>query len=220
MPPINPAHQLVILMRLGEFCQYRGGHHEQNPWEFMRRKLADTEEPLLNLKTELFAATKRKLLEELKGKQMDEERHADYKVLLERLLAAGDFADVAIHLTTQGPAPPLQLQLVSQILDQVKPYILFMEERKPAESRSPSAEKLIHELSKRLDLELMGTILKRKPRTAKRKSFVLRRIRKNVADYCAVLRIPTDLGQTFTPFMLPRIEALIVANLRFLNRFR
>lgn len=222
MPAINAAHQLVILTRLSEFCQYRQTtlSARENPWEFMRRKLADTEASLWNLKNELLAATSRTLLEEMKRGRLSEDRCIDFKVLLERLISPGDFADVAIHLTGEVPNPSGALSLVSQLVSQIKPYTLFEEEKKPPETRSPAGEKLIADIQKRLDLDLMAQLLKRKPKTSRRKSYVLRRIRKNVAEYCAVLHIPTDPSDTFTPFMLPRVEALIVANLRFLSRYR
>lgn len=222
MPSINQTHQLVILARLSEYCRYRGDtlKYEDDPWSYMRRKLQDTEEAFSNLKTELFNLTKNKLLEEMKSGQVDEERYVDYKVLFERLLAPGDFADLAIHLTTQGTNSYNQAKTISHLLAQLKPHTLFIEESKPPEQRSPAWEKLIGELCQRLDFERLGAILKRKPRTARRKAAVLRRIRRNVAEYCSVLHIPTDPNDTFTPFMLPRVEALIAANLRFLGKYR
>ena len=69
-------------------------------------------------------------------------------------------------------------------------------------------------------IDRLGTVLVRKPPTAQRKAMVLRRVRRNVAEYCCVVRIPTDSQDAFTPFMLPRIEALIAANLRFLLKYR
>jgi hypothetical protein len=220
MPSIDPTHQLVILARLNDFCQFHGTmlHYEKDPWGYMLRKIAEVEAPLTGLKTALFTATRTKLLEELKA-PMTEERHIDFKSLFERLLAPGDFADLAIHLTNQGGGDPkLKLQAVSQILGQVQVHTGFVEERKPAGQRSPSWEKLIKELHTRLDLDRMDAVLKRKPKTARRRAYVLRRVRRNVAEYCTVLRIPTDPKDTFTPFMLPRIEALAAACWRFLYK--
>jgi len=221
MPRINQTHQLVILARLSEYCQYRGDtlKYESDPWSYMRRKLTDTEQAFTSLKKELFNLTKNKLLEEMKTGEIDEERYADFKALFERLLAPGDFADLAIHLSTQGAAAQ-RLRTVTQLLDEVKPHTLFIEENKPPEERSPAWEKLIGELYRRLDFERLGAVLKRKPRTARRKAVILRRVRRNVAEYCSVLHIPTDPNDTFTPFMLPRVEALIAANLRFLGKYR
>lgn len=221
MPAINPTHQLVILARLSEYCQYRGATltHEKDAWGYMRRKLSELQEPVAGLKQDLFTITSAALLKELK-EGMNEERFIDFKVLFERLLAPGDFADLAIHLTTRGTSPAAQIQAVGQILSQVKPNTLFLEESKPLEQRSPAWEKLISQLYTRLDFDRLGEILKRKPRTARRKAYVLRRVRRNVSEYCSVLRIPTDPGDTFTPFMLPRIEGVIAANLRLLNKYR
>ena len=115
---------------------------------------------------------------------------------------------------------PNQAGTLRQILAQVRPTNLFLEERKTAGQRSPSWDKLVGELYRRLDLQLLGAVLERKPRTPQRKSMVLRRVRRNVAEYCSVVRIPVDAQDTFTPFMLPRIEALIAANLRFLRKYR
>lgn len=219
-PALNPAHQLVIIARLGEYCQFRGSikHYERDPWNYMRNKLLQTEEPLSELKGELFAATKKGLREELRAGGMTEERYADYKVLFECLLSRGDFADLAIHLTSAGGPP--QIDGVENILKSVQPIHLFLEERKPPAERSPSWERLVKGLERRLDLDRLGLILSRKPRNPKRKAPILRRVRKNVAEYCAVVHIPTSPSDTFTPFMLPRIEGLIAANLRFLNKYR
>lgn len=218
---IDSSHQLVILARLGEFCQFRGAtlHHEKDPWNYMRRKLQETEPALAGLKGELFMNTSKHLLEEIKTGGMDNDRYSDYRLLFERLVSPGDFADLAIHLLP-GQDPKHQLQLISQVLPHLKTTNLFIEERKPLEHRSPSWDKLVMELFRRLDLDRLEKILDRKPRTAKRKAVVLRRVRANVAEYCSVVHIPTSAMDTFTPFMLPRIEGLIAANLRFLDRYR
>ncbi|MBI5883641.1 MAG: hypothetical protein HZB91_11120 [Elusimicrobia bacterium] len=222
MPGINPAHQMVILARLSEYCQFRGAtaYHEKDQWEYMRRKLRETEPAITGLKAELFAATRATLLRELKEAPLTDERFADFRHLFERLLDHGGFADLAIHLCADGTPPEAKLRVITSVLDMVQPTNLFLEERKPPEQRSSSWEKLIKELTVRLDIERLGLVLGRKPRTRARKHFILRRLRRNVAEYCSVLHIPTDPSQTFTPFMLPRIEGLIAANLRLLNKHR
>ncbi|MBI4679119.1 MAG: hypothetical protein HY748_16205 [Elusimicrobia bacterium] len=219
---INPAHQMVILARLDEYCQYRGAtkYYERDPWEYMRRKLQETEPAIEGLKGELYASTRDALLAELRESPLDDERYGDFRILFERLLGPGDFADLAIHLVADGTPREGKLRAISTVLDMVKPSNLFVEERKPAGERAPSWEKLIKELAARLDIDRLGLVLARKPRTQRRKAPVLRRLRRNVSEYCSVLHIPTDPTQTFTPFMLPRIEGLIAANLRFLNKYR
>lgn len=220
MSPLDPTHQLLILARLSEFTEYRKTpYQESDPWAYMRRKLQETEEPLAALKAQLLKATGKGLLEEVRAGTLDAERCADYKHLFERLLAPGDFADLAIHLTP-GQPPKDQARWCESVLAQVKPSHLFAEERKPDGQRSPAWDKMVGEIYKRLDLDLLEKVLMRKPRNRKRRAVVLRRLRRNVAEYCSVVRIPTDARDTFTPFMLPRVEALIAACLRFLDKFR
>lgn len=217
---INPTHQLVILARLAEFCEYRKhAWQDADAWTYMRRKLRETEAPLASMKSELLAATGQRLLEEIKAGPLDAERCADFKTLFERLLAPGDFADIAIHLEP-GQDPKRMAEFCSQVLSQVKPHHAFIEENKPVERRSPTWERLVTELHKRIGIDQLDAILQRKPRTDRRRAYVLRRLRRNVAEYCTVVRIPKDPADTFTPFMLPRIEGLIAANLRFLDKHR
>ena len=216
---IDPAHQLVVIARLAEFCQYRGAtlRYEQDPWDYMLRKLRETEPPITALKESLLKTTRTRLLAEVTGGSLDAERCSDYRMLFERLLSPGDFADVAIHLVAGASNQHAALQ---QVLSQLKATNLFLEEGKAEGQRSPSWDRLVGEFYRRLDLERLGQVLGRKPRTAKRKAMVLRRVRSNVAEYCTVVHIPTDPKDTFTPFMLPRIEAVIAANLRFLKKYR
>lgn len=220
-PVINPTHQLVILARLSEYCQYRAGaaRNEPDPWDYMRRKLLQTEEAILGLKTDLLAATGAGLLAEMRAGALDEERCGDYKVLFERLLSREDFVDLALHLTPPGNGPGV-VAAVTAVLRGAAPANPFAEERKPSAERNPAWEKIVGQLYGRLGLELLGRILARRPRTARRKAAVLRRVRRNVAEYCTVMRLPTSASDTFTPFMLPRVEGLIAANLRFLEKYR
>ena len=210
--------QLIIIARLAEYCRFRAIlKYEADPWDFMLRKLQETEEPLTAFKSELFRKTRERLRAEVAAGGLSAERCSDYRLIFERLLGAGDFADAAIHLS---PGAPDQAESLRRVLAQVRPVTLFSEERKTAEQRSPAWDRLVSELYRRLDLERLGTVMVRKPPTARRKAMVLRRVQRNVSEYCCVVRIPTDPQDTFTLFMLPRIEALIAANLRFLLKYR
>ena len=216
--PADVSHQLVIVARLADFCRFRSPFlQESDPWGYMLRKLGELEEPLTGLKTALFRATRRRLLAEVRSGSLDAERCADYRTLFERLVSPVDFVDIAFHL---APGVANQAEALSAVLDQVRPATLFLEERKEPPQRSPSWDKLVEELYRRLGLDVLGRIMVRKPATAARRAMVLRRLRANVAEYCSVVRIPTSPQDTFTPFMLPRIEALIAACLRFLKKYR
>lgn len=218
--PIDPTHQLIILARLSEFCQYRShAWQDSDPWSFMRRKLQETEAPLSKMKRELLDATTGKLLQEIKAGPLDGERCADFKTLFERLVAPGDFADIAIHLEP-GQDPKHLTEMLTDVLRLIKPHHLFIEEAKPPERRSPSWEKLVRELRGRIGIDQLDAAMSRDGKSARRRAYVLRRLRRNVAEYCTVVRIPKDPNDTLTPFMLPRIEGLIAACLRFLDNHR
>lgn len=217
--PVGASHQLVIQARLAEFCSFhqRMAVHVTDPWEFMRQKLLQIEEPLVAMKRELLDRTRVHLLEELGKGPMSEERFSDYRLLFERLVSRGQFVDVAMHL---GAAPPPSMPLLKPALASLKVHCLFDEERLPEAQRGPAWQKLVAELSSRLDLDLLDKVMSRKKRTPRKRAGVLRRLRRNVSEYCTVVRIPVTAADTFTPFMLPRIEALVAANLRFLNKHR
>ncbi|MDD5628432.1 MAG: hypothetical protein PHU21_05175 [Elusimicrobia bacterium] len=218
--PLGPdsSPQLIVVARLAEFCRFReASRFEDDPWEYMLRKLQETEEPLDELKSRLLRRTRESLWAELAAGALGAARCSDYRLLFESLLGAGDFADVAIHL---APGAPDQAGSLRRVLEPIRPFSLFREERRPEPERGPSWERLVGELYRRLGLDRLGTVMVRKPPTPARRAMVLRRVRRNVAEYCSVVRIPTRDQDSFTPFMLPRIEALIAANLRFLRRYR
>lgn len=217
---VNPAHQAYILARLQEFTQYRGAvaRHETDPWGYMRNKLLSIEPELAAMKAELLAATRKRVVADLRAGTVDAEACADFKLLLEKLLTRGDFADAAFHL---HPAAGVhEAENLDAFLAGVTPNHAFLEERRRDGERSPAWEKLVAELTRRLDLDGLAKIMARAKPTPRRKRAVLRRLRRNVAEYCSVVRIPTSADDTFTPFMLPRIEAVMAACLRFLNRYR
>jgi hypothetical protein len=215
-----PSHQLIVVARLAEFCSWQGGHKalDRDPWRYMLDKLLQIEEPLTALKETLYRKTTARLLEELAAGPLDDERYADYRLLYEKLLSRGDFADLAFHLCAKPPPDPAALKALAAKL---KPQSLYVEERKPASERSPSWEKLVGELHGRLGIDTLTKVLsRRKPRPANYRAYVLRRLRRVVKEYCAVVHVPLTAADTFTPFMLPRLEAIVAANLRFLNQFR
>ena len=210
--------QLVIVARLAEFCGFRAAQRfASDPWDFMLRKLQEIEAPLASLKINLFEIVREEILAELARGPLSPERACDYKLRLQSLLSPGDFADAAIHLDDGSPAAAGALR---RLLAQLQPADFLARERRPDEPRSPAWDRLVEELYGRLDLPRLALVLERKPRTARRKAMVLRRMRVNMSEYCCVVRIPTDPGSSLTPFILPRLEAAVSANLRFLRRYR
>lgn len=215
--PVETSHQLVLVARLAEFCQYRRPLKVADPWEYTREKLLQVEEPLHALKSNLLERTRRQLLSELSQGPLTDDRFSDYRVLFERLVSRGQFADVAIHLAA---SPPPSLPLLTQALSNLTVHHAFLEERLPASQRNPAWEKLVGEISGRIQLQLLERVLTRRKPKPRLRAAVLRRLRFNVAEYCTVVHIPTTPQDTFTPFMLPRVEAIVAASLRFLTRNR
>lgn len=217
--PAGASNQLVIQARLSEFTNFHARllNHISDPWAFMREKLLQIEQPLVAMKRELLDRTRQQLYSELAQGPLTEDRFSDYRLLFEKLVSRSQFVDVAFHLSS---TPPPQLELLRPALSGLKVHCLFDEERADPGQRSPAWEKLVGELWSRLELELLDKTLSRKKKTPRRRAFVLRRLRRNVAEYCTVVRIPVTASDTFTPFMLPRIEALVAACLRFLNKHR
>lgn len=216
---LDPVHQSAALARVADFCRWDKKHAERlgQPWGYMREKLLQTKAPLGALKAGLLAASGHKLLLELKAGEVSAERFADYKTLLEGVLSRGDFADVAIHLC---PDPRPDPAWVAKILKGLKAPAGYHEEDIPADQRSPSWEKLVAELSRRLDLERLAKIMRHKKPTPRKRAFVLKRLRANAAEYCTVMRFPSSPDDPMSPFLLPRLEALAAACLRFLNKYR
>lgn len=216
---LDPAHQSAALARLSDFYRWDESRRELlgPPWAYMCEKLKQTRAPISALKTGLYAAASRQLLAEIKAGSVCAERYADYKTLLESVLSRGDFADVAIHLTPDPPPDPAWL---SKLLCSLKAAPAFAEEDLPPERRSPGWEKLIADLSRRLDLGRLSEIMRHKKPTARKRAFVLRRLRLNTAEYCAVMRFPSSPDDPMSPFLLPRLEGVVAANLRFLEKYR
>ncbi len=216
---VNPGHQAFILARLADFCRYdpRLGEWQRDPWGYMRGKLQQTEPALQALKVESLSIAHSRLLSSLQSGPLTAEACAEYRALLERLLSRGDYVDVAMHLFA-GAGKEI-VPAVDQQLGQAKPLHAFVVERLPLEQRDPDWEKLVAELRGRLGLEAFEKILQRKPRTPLRRRMVLRRLRRNALEYLAVVK-PTDEAAPLTPFMVSRLEALIAACLRFLEKYR
>ncbi|MBI4349498.1 MAG: hypothetical protein HY553_21870 [Elusimicrobia bacterium] len=212
--PVDITHQFVIVARLGDVCRFSGAvsRYESDPWFYMRTKLREIEAPLQALKQQQLASARGRFLKELAAGTPSDAALADFRAVLDRYLGPGDYADVAIHLDPRDLALPSSRALLTDALNQAKPHNLF-QDPKPH-------ERLIAELWSRLGLDRLEAALTRKPKTARRKAMVLRRLRRNVAEYCSVLHVPTHAEDTFSPFMLHRVEALAVACLRLLDRCR
>ena len=208
---LRTTKQLIVIARLGEFCTWNDivRRHAGEPWTWMRGKLTQADDALAELKGELLSACAKSVIKDIESGQADETRCADYRFLFDALLRRGDFADLAIHLEPR--LAKASLPLIRQVLARVEPA---------PSSDTDRLGPLMLQLKDRLQIGLLDQVMMRKPRTPRRRALVLHRLRLNVREYCTVMRMPLDASDTFTPFMLPRVEALIASCLRFLNRYR
>lgn len=215
---VNPGHQSFILARLGDFCRYdtRLPEWERDPWGYMLGKLKQIEPALTALKAESLAIAHSRLIAQLQTAPLTAEASADYRALFEPLLSRGDYVDAAMHLC--AGAGREAVATLDAHLGQAQPVHVFVTERLPADQRSPSWEKLVTELRGRLAVDVLDKVLQRK-RTPLRKRMVLRRLRRNVLEYLAVVK-PTDEAAPLTPFMVSRLEGVIAVCLRFLEKYR
>lgn len=215
---VNPSHQSFILARLADFCRYdaRLGEWQRDPWGYMLGKLKQIEPSLEALKAESLAIAHSRLISQLQTGPLTAEACAEYRALLEPILSRGDYVDAAMHLCA-GAGKEIVPALDRQ-LGEARPVHLFIVERLPVEQRDPRWDKLVGELRARLGLETLEKILERK-KTPFRRRMVLRRLRRNALEYLAVVK-PTDEAAPLTPFMVSRLEALIAACLRFLEKYR
>lgn len=222
MSPVDIAQQFVVVARLGDVCRFGGkvSGYETDPWLYMRTKLSEIEAPIQSLKRQQLDSAKGRFLKELAQGVPGEEALAEFRSVLERYLGPGDFVDAAMYLNPVDLADAKSRKTLEGVLAHATVHSLFDEERKPAESRARSHEKRVGELWSRLGLDALERALARKPKTERRRRMVLRRLRRSVAEYCSVLHVPTTPEDTFSPFMLHRVEALTVACLRLLDKHR
>jgi hypothetical protein len=213
------ALQSFVLARLADFCDWRvlkAGAGE-NPVEFLLLKLREIEPPLYELKEQLFRDAARDFLALAASGAADAGSIQQFSFLLERYLSPGDFVDAVFGLDEAGLREAAARERLCGTLKGLRVYRLLEEESRPPEKRRKSWESLVGEFTRRLGYDALARILARRAITPRRLRFVLRRAQSNVGEYCTVLRHPRGPEDAFTPFMTPRVEALVASTRRFLQ---
>lgn len=216
--------QNFVIARLADYCDFSARYSEEmrrDPVGRLWSKLAEIDAPLAKLKEQTLAETARAFGERLKSGVPPASDLADFKQMLDSYLSPGDFADASFALDDKSLSTPDGRAQAALTLAGLKSHSLLAEEKKPASARLKSWERLVADIHSRLDFPRLEKIAARKqPAGERRLRFILRRCRFNSADFCAVFRFPKGENDTFTPFILPRVEALVAANRRFLSRLR
>lgn len=212
------ATALPLLARLGEAASFPEAvrRYETDPWSYLRRKLADCAGPLHEYKRGLYEEASARLLEDLRGPFLDPAALIGHKETFEKLLSGGDYADLSFNMDPGGD-PRARREAVKDLLARAKIKTLFDTEALPPERRGKPWESLVAETSRRLELDGLKAILDRGPRTERRRAYVARRARRNLAEFMTVTRGEAGLRDEITLFVLTRVEAAIAALLRFLN---
>ncbi len=209
---------LPLLARLAEAASFPSTvrNYESDAWGYMRRKLGDCEGPLRAYKQILFDEAAARLLSDLRGSFLKPGALLDHKETFEKLLAAGDFADLSFNLEP-GVDPQHRREAIAAVLAHAKVKTLFDIESRPPELRGKPWQALVDDSSKRLGLDTLQKIYDRKPKTPFRRSAVARRARRDLAEFLTVTRGETGMREEVTLFVLTRLEAVIAALLRFLQ---
>lgn len=215
--------QNFIIARLADFCDYRRPLDPEripDPVSFLWAKLGEIDGPLKTLKQQLLDDAIAQFFKSLAMGRIQEAQLADFKQLLESYLPLGDYVDAAFSLELDSLGDPERRLAAETMLRGMKVLALLEEDLKPPPKQNRNWLKLVAEIYSRLEFELLEKVLAHKPLDARRLGFILRRCRFRSADFCAVFRFPTHADDTFTPFILPRVEAFVGANRRLLQRIR
>lgn len=212
------ASALPLLARLGEAATFPEAvrRYETDPWSYLRRKLGDCAGPLKDYKRSLYDEARARLLEDLRRPLLAPEALIGHKETFEKLLTPGDYADLSFHLDPGGD-PKFRREAVNEVLSHAKLKTLFDTEALPPERRGKPWEALVEDTARRLGLDALKKITERGPRTDRRRAYVVRRARRDLAEFMTVTRGKAGLRDEITPFVLTRVEAAIAALLRFLS---
>lgn len=213
--------QNFVIARLADYCDFRSAltpPKAPDPISYLWTKLGEIDAPLHELKRQLLRDAIAAHFSRLDGGTADAPADADFRQLLEAYLSRGDFVDAVFALDPGTLKDAGRRKAARALLEGFSAKSLLTPDGGP--SPSPAGEKLIAEIYRRLGFDLVEKVLAHKPLDARRLRFILRRCRANSSDYCAVFRFPTGDNDAFTPFILPRVEALVAANRRVLARIR
>lgn len=217
---VDLSLQNFVVARLSEFCDYKrplDPERVRDPIGYLWEKLGETEEPLAKLKQQLLQDAVGGFL---KKTTASADELIDFKQLLDGYLAPGDFVDAAFMLEEAAFKDPERRKPIETFLREAKAHSLLDEEKKPEAKQSRNWKRIVGEIYERLGYPLVEKVLAHKKLDAHRLRFIIRRCRFNSAEFCTVFRFPKGPEDTFTPFILPRVEGLIGANRRILQKLR
>jgi hypothetical protein len=212
------------MARLSEAVRWDAAvqRHEPDSWSYLRRKLVDTEQPFRDLKVQILTEATEKLLVDLTDPNLSENAMAAHREAFEPILQGGDFADLSFNLDV-ALAPEARVDGARAVLSGAKVLTLFELEALPDARRPHVWDSSVIAMAKRLEFDVLERIAAERPlESDRRRTYLARRARRNLAEFLAVTR---GIGgpvmrDEITAFMLGRLEAAVAAALRLLNRWR
>ena len=216
--------RLALMARLAEAVAWTEAvrRHESDSWSYLRRKLLETEGPFREFKAQLVADAAKELLSALADPALTEAALANHREIFEPLLQIGDYADLSFNLDA-GLAPDARVDGARAVLAGAKVMTLFDLETLPEDRRPRVWDKAVYTMSKRLQLDVLERIGDERGLDGeRRRAYIARRARRNLAEFLAVTRGTGGpvMRDEITPFMLGRLEAAVAATLRLLDRRR
>ncbi len=215
--------QKFVLARLADYCDYGArAQRAKDPVLYMWEKLKELDTPLQDLKNEILADRASAFFWKIRRETLTDEDTADFKQILDVYLSPGDFADAMYHLHElySNPTNEDRFKTCVVFFKNLKSYRLLNEEDRDEERRNKEWTRLVEDIMRRLGFDLLEEVVRHKPMTGRRLRFILRRLRRETLEYCTVLHFPKHANDTLTPFIVPRVEALIAANHRLLQNIR
>lgn len=209
---------LPLLARLGEAASFPEAvsKYESDSWSYLRRKLGECAAPLRDYKRTLYEEASTRLLDDLRESFLKPGSIMDHKETFEKLLAPGDYADLAFNLEPGGD-PKVRREAVKAVLSSAKVKTVFDTEALPPERRGKAWQALVEDTSRRLGLDVLRRIRDRAPLTPRRRTYLARRARRDLAEFLTVTRGEAGMRDEVTLFVLTRVEAAIAALLRLLD---
>lgn len=200
-------HQIMFISMLREFTGKVPAVYASQK-EFFINSLRRMSEHLVDLKRETLKEICGNFAAKLDKGTVTGQAIIEFKEQLEKLVSDRDFALISGSLIGGK-------ELIKKRLSVLAPLSLLDEEKKE-EGRDPEVERQIKKAYERLDFPSLVREFGASPGD-KTLDEVLAKARAEVAEYCCLYRIPLDQNDTFSPFSLLHVDAVLAACGRLLS---
>src|SRR5579859_1945413 len=115
---IDVTQQNVIVARLADFCRWSTmmSHYESNPWDYMRYKILELQNPIAKLKQDQLMAAADAFIVQLEHQRIEEADIIEFKTVIHNYLPNSDFIDISFNLTPKALADRAQRETVLDMI--------------------------------------------------------------------------------------------------------